>query len=139
MIVVDGLHEPIIDTETFEQAQLIIKERSHPPSYTGEIKNPLAGLIRCANCGQLMSRQTSKKTLPRLICTTVGCNKSIVIWKVEEKVLESLRQSLDDCRAAPAKQTVNFERIKTLKESNTEYCKNKTIICLICWNKVCMI
>ncbi len=127
-IVVDGVHEPIIDTETFEQAQLIRKERSHPPSYTGEIKNPLAGLIRCANCGQLMSRQTSKKTLPRLICTTVGCNKSIVIWKVEEKVLESLRQSLDDCRAAPAKQTVNFERIKTLNESNTELKKQLSVL-----------
>lgn len=127
-IVVDGVHEPIIDNETFERAQLIRKERSHPPSYTGEIKNPLAGLVRCANCGQLMTRQTSKKTLPRLMCNTVGCNKSIVVWKVEKRVLESLQKTLDDCRAAPSKQKVNFGRIKTLNESNTELKKQLFVL-----------
>lgn len=95
-IVTDGVHPPIIDAELFEQAQRIRETRTHPPSNTGEIKNPFAGIIRCKNCGQLMSRQTSKKTGPRLLCVNNACNKSITIDKVEASVLKTLERALAD-------------------------------------------
>ena len=98
-IIADGVHEPIIDEETFYKAQEIRKTRSHPPANTGEIKNPFAGLIRCKNCGQLMSRQTSKKTGPRLICTNNSCNKSTTIDKVEASVRTSLEKILEQFKS----------------------------------------
>ncbi len=98
-IVSDGVHEPIIEQAVFDKAQDIRKTRSHPPSNTGEIKNPFAGLIRCANCGQLMSRQTSKKTGPRLLCVNNACNKSIVLDKVDFAVYEHLKKTLDIFKA----------------------------------------
>ena len=95
-IVSDGVHQPIIDVDTFNKAQKIRTTRSHPPSFNGTIKNPFAGIIRCANCGQLMSRQTSKKTGPRLLCVNNNCNKSVTIDKVEAAVYEQLKAYLHE-------------------------------------------
>lgn len=106
-IVVQGVHEPIIDVDTFRKAQEIRKTRSHPPSNTGEVKNPFAGLIRCKNCGNLMSRQTSKKTGPRLLCTQNACNKSITIDKVETSVLASLKEYLKEFKILAKKENSN--------------------------------
>lgn len=97
-IVSDGVHPSIIDDDIFYQAQDIRKTRSHPPSFTGKIQNPFAGLIYCRNCGQIMVRQTSKKTGPRLLCATVGCNKSITIDKVEATVLDIVRTTAESYR-----------------------------------------
>lgn len=107
-IVSDGMHPPIIDNELFLKAQEIRKTRSHPPSNTGEIKNPFAGLLRCNNCGQLMSRQTSKKTGPRILCTNNACNKSTVIEDVEKALHDILRESLNKFKLR-AKQVTSKE------------------------------
>src|SRR5690606_9288584 len=52
-IVADGKHVPLIDVETFKEAQEIMKKRSHPP-YKDRVRNPLAGLVFCAKCGYSM-------------------------------------------------------------------------------------
>lgn len=93
-IVSNGIHQPIIDEEIFLQAQQIRETRSHPPSFTGKIKNPFAGLIYCRNCGQIMLRQTSKKTPPRLLCPTVGCTKSTIISDVETAIINIVRDTV---------------------------------------------
>lgn len=98
-IVSDGVHPAIIDKDLFDEAQRIRKERYHPPSFTGNIMNPFAGMIFCANCGSTMLRQTSKKTPPRLLCTTIGCNKSTVIWKIEDCVLAEIETVLEKCKS----------------------------------------
>ena len=127
-IVVDGMHPAIIDEALFNEAQRISKEHTHPPSFTGEIMNPLAGLVRCANCGKIMTRQTSSKTLPRLICNTVSCNRSTMIWKVEEKVLDIMRNTLFDHRLSKPKQSNDLaERISILNKSIAELKKQLTV------------
>jgi len=58
-IVVPGAHEPLIDRETFEAAQRLLKERAvkHCPGgvlRVGHVKNSpylLTGLMRCSRCG----------------------------------------------------------------------------------------
>lgn len=112
-IVSDGMHPAIIDKEIFDKAQEIRTTRSHPPSNTGEIKNPLAGLIRCKNCGQLMSRQTSKKTGPRLLCTNNACTKSTTIDKVEAALHNILKSSLQDFKI----QLSSADSVKQNKEA----------------------
>lgn len=44
-----GAHEPMITLEEYEQAQRLLGRRAHPLSASHE--NPLAGIIRCGNCG----------------------------------------------------------------------------------------
>lgn len=97
-IVSEGIHPALISDELFAEAQRIRKTRSHPPSYTGELKNPFSGLIYCANCGTAMVRQSGKKFPPRLLCPTANCNKSVVLDSLEEYILNFLRNVLDDLR-----------------------------------------
>ncbi len=98
-IVSDGVHPPIIDEDIFYKAQKIRQSHSHPPSFNGTIQNPLAGLVHCSKCGEIMTRQTSKKTPPRLICNTVNCMKSTIIEKAEKIVLNSLHETAERWQA----------------------------------------
>ena len=127
-IVTDGIHPAIIDEKLFEEAQTIRLTRAHPPSFTGELMNPLAGLVRCANCGEIMTRQTSKKTPPRLICNTVACNRSTLVELVEEEVLEMLSSTLTNCNISNEAKKENENRIATVKSTITEFKKQLTVL-----------
>lgn len=128
-IVSNGIHNPIIDKYTFDMAQEIRKTRSHPPSNTGEIKNPFAGIIRCANCGQLMSRQTSKKTGPRLLCTNNACNKSITIDKVDIAIHNQLKSTLDKFKMQIKQRPTNMEsNIKLISDDISSIKKQLSIL-----------
>jgi site-specific DNA recombinase len=99
-ILVNGLHEAIIDEETFSLAQKYLAENpSTPaPSQLG-IKNPLAGLIVCADCGRKMVRRPyNNRTQPdTLMCPYTSCNNvSSSLSSVEEKLLQALAIALDD-------------------------------------------
>ncbi|WP_283607934.1 recombinase family protein [Faecalispora anaeroviscerum] len=99
-IVTDGIHPPIIDEKTFEKAQEIFGGRYHPPSYTGRVENPLAGLIYCKNCGSLMQRQImSRSSQPYLLCQKKGCIVSSQLPMVEQAVLCELVYQLQTLRA----------------------------------------
>ncbi len=97
-IVSDGLHQPIISQELFDKAQEIIKRKTHPPSYTGELRNPFAGLIYCKKCGFAIQRQNSSKKGIRLLCPSVGCMRSIRMEHVEKYILNSLRTVFEECK-----------------------------------------
>ena len=98
-IVSDGIHQALISQELFDEAQEIIKRRTHPPSYTGELKNVFAGLVYCANCGSAIQRQhNSSRGIPaRFLCPTPGCTSSVPIFAVEDYVLNTLRGIMSDC------------------------------------------
>ena len=97
-IVTDGMHRPIISQEMFDKAQEIRLTRAHPPSFTGELKNPFAGLIYCKNCGTAMQRQFSSVSGSRLLCVNKSCTRSIKAEYVERYVLDVLRRVLEECR-----------------------------------------
>jgi len=61
-IEVQNTHEPLVDEETFELAQKIIRVKKRPTK-TGE-HQVFAGLLRCSTCGQSLSfaRGGSSKT-----------------------------------------------------------------------------
>lgn len=61
-ILVDGNHEPIISTKTWEKTQVIRKVRGKKPEKIYEGNFLLSGLIRCPKCGAAMlSHRTKKK------------------------------------------------------------------------------
>ena len=98
-IIVEGLHESIINEEQWNTAQEIRKSRSHPPSYTGVLRNPYAGIVYCANCGSAIQRQHSNKRFgSRLLCPTTGCNGSLKASLFEERLLLMLQIKLDETK-----------------------------------------
>lgn len=67
VIIAEGKHKAIIDHETFIKAQ----ERSakNPPfKKTSVLKNPLAGIVRCATCGKSLINHPYKHAEHRLEC-----------------------------------------------------------------------
>lgn len=111
--VVEGLHEPIIDKETFERAGEILSSRYHRPYHDGTVVNPLAGILTCAKCGYGMQRRpfnNKKNTTVHLLCQTRGCCKSSRLDYVEDAVLDAIRQKLEELRSLKAKKrkTVDY-------------------------------
>lgn len=56
VILVEGLHEGIIDDETFYDVQKIIPNNPKLP-INYDLKNSLAGIVRCSVCGRVMIRR----------------------------------------------------------------------------------
>lgn len=97
VILVDGLHEPLIDLKTWHMAQENLKVQNPLPiSPKHNIKNPLASLVVCSSCGRRMVRKPYKTNYPdTLICPLSGCsNISSHLFLVEEKLLEALEKWL---------------------------------------------
>ena len=95
--IIDGVHPPIIDEELFARAQEILQKGWHKKYYDGTVKNPLAGLVHCGNCGGLMMRhpEGKKMNVPILMCQNAGCIPTSRADDVEAAVLEDIRRQLD--------------------------------------------
>lgn len=91
-----GIHPPIIDDETFENAQEIITKLWHKKYYDGHVENPLAGLVFCGNCGARMFRHPpcSHSHHDTLLCMKKGCVPSTTLSDVEEAVLSNIKSQL---------------------------------------------
>lgn len=68
MVFGERLFEPVVDDETFYNAQRICKERLFT-SVREDRKWALHGLVKCASCGSGMSIQQSGDSLPLLRCS----------------------------------------------------------------------
>lgn len=91
--ITDGLHPPIIEREVYDNVQSIMAGRYHPAMNDGTVKSPLAGLVKCANCGNNMQRLVMKKQA-YLLCTRKGCCASAKFELVEARVLSHLEDVL---------------------------------------------
>lgn len=101
-IIVDGLHPALISEDTFNLVQEIMsKNPTQPVREKGLIKNPLAGLVRCADCGLTMVRRPHGKKNRRdtLMCANTACkNVSIDLELIEARILEALQGWLSEYR-----------------------------------------
>lgn len=91
--ITDGLHPPIIEKEVYDKVQEIMAGRYRPAFHDGTIKSPLAGLVKCANCGGNMQRMTFKSQ-PYLICQRKGCCAAAKFELVEARILGHLQDTL---------------------------------------------
>lgn len=93
----DGLHEPIIDLDTWEKVQAINQAVTPKIPLNRELQNPLSGVIFCAKCGKPMQRRPylKKGQEPSLICNYCN-NISSKFSIVEEKLLDALKELLKD-------------------------------------------
>ena len=89
-ISVEGVHPAIISQKLFDKVQVRLAARTHEPHFTGEVANPLAGIVKCAHCGASMQRQGCRGG-PLLVCLKNGCNVSSRLEYVEEAILQRLK------------------------------------------------
>ncbi len=121
-ILVDGLHEPIIDQKTWEIVLAKRSLNSPPVTHHKVIQNPLCGLIICAKCGKKMKRRSYSKYSkePTLYCDNPKCdNVGSKFCYVEEKVLEGLKKWLEQYKFDFKKylEKINYSKIESIKET----------------------
>lgn len=98
----DGLHEPIIDIETWNKVQEINKANEPKTPVNRELKNPMSGVVICAKCGKPMQRRPYAKRGQEtsLICNYCD-NISSKFSIVEEKLLDALKELLKQYEYVP--------------------------------------
>ena len=94
----ENAHEALVSREDFAQAQRLMETAGRAEA-SGQV-HPLAGLVRCAECGRALMRRRiihSYKTYEYYLCPTyrqskTACTKHAVrVDRVEREVLEAIR------------------------------------------------
>lgn len=99
VLIVDGLHQAIIDEETWNIVQSKRILNTPPVPHNNVVKSALAGLVYCAKCGKPMQRRpyTLKQKEPTLICNNSRCdNISSKFYIVEDKIIQALKIWLEN-------------------------------------------
>lgn len=63
-IIVENMHEPIIDPEKWELVQTIVRSHHHERGKDG-FDNIFAGLLRCSECGHALTKSCAHRRNPR--------------------------------------------------------------------------
>jgi hypothetical protein len=92
--IADGIHQALIDEETFTKAN---EKRKNNPRIIHDlvVSNPLAGILVCAHCGHTMRRAPYPHADDRYKCCYYNppCMKSIKMKDVHEAVISALEQA----------------------------------------------
>lgn len=89
-----GKHEPLIDPEIFERAQIRLKSGEIKIIRDLTLKNPLSSLVKCGICGHAMILQHSSNG-HYLKCRAFRCNTvASKLDKIEAQVIEELKEEL---------------------------------------------
>lgn len=101
-LIVDGIHEPLVDEEIFSKVQELLKKNARVRNDT-TIKNPLATLLYC-QCGRTMPYHPYHSARgiqrSRYNCTDQRhCGRrSVKAADVQERIIHSLQESLENYR-----------------------------------------
>ena len=142
-IKVAGTHEAIIDPDTFQLAQSIMGRHIRKPPEQNRV-HLLAGFVRCAKCGRIMSRKTNRHsygTYHYYRCVTNnrmkpgGCTRSSLrVDRIEDAVLTLLQKTVAACveyeklleqinRSSHRKtESDNLKRLLRQKQAEKENC-----------------
>lgn len=132
-IVVEDTHEPIIDRDTWEKAQMLLKKRTRQIDFQTNM-NIFAGFIKCGDCGRAMAkhvwRLANGNQAYTLNCGTYKrygrqyCSPHTISWKVlEDIVLQDLKtiiQSIDNLQELACQQQTITPKVKQLSEKETD-------------------
>ena len=90
-----GKHEPLIEPELFETAQRKLSSAVPKAKRSLKIVNPLAGLIRCSECGSAIVMKRNGSDVRYLSCNTINCKThSHKFDDVESQLLLELSEAL---------------------------------------------
>lgn len=99
MQTVPGKHEPIIDMETWDKVQARFARFEPRTNIDRTLKNPLASIMRCAECGKMMARRTYTHkgvSIPIIVCQSNRCiTRQSNLEMVENMVISALKKELE--------------------------------------------
>lgn len=119
-LICDGLHEAIIPAELFEAAQARLSADSTGPATKEPLQSPLAGLLYCGLCGNIMSRQHEKGKPAYYVCRNPLCScRGSKLETVERRVVATLAQWLTgyEITAKARAQTVDMGALQSALEA----------------------
>lgn len=93
-ILVDGLHEPIVDKQLFDAAcgRLLNRGGPAPVPRKHVLQDCLAGLVVCDVCGRKFSRTTNKKYVSYRCssrnCSNISCKYDVLVTRVLDALSE---------------------------------------------------
>lgn len=98
-IIRDGLHKAIIPPDEWERAQAIRSEKQIAPK-SRALKNPLAGLLVCANCGRKIQRRITSfnASYEYYLCDKRGCCGATRTDLLESTLLAMLSERLEEIK-----------------------------------------
>ena len=113
----EGLHDPILDQETFDKIQELMKERKEQHGVAKPHKTLLGGILYCKNCGGRYARQSyngvfyyicysRSKKMKKMIKDPTCKNKSYRMEVLEAAILEEIH-----------KLAIDPERIEQVREN----------------------
>ena len=92
---VKGKHDPLIDLDTFESAQALLKVTTPRVKKDHKVVNPLAGLVKCDNCGRYLIASSGGNKTYYLKCVALNCDtRSSKLSSVEEQIIKELSEEL---------------------------------------------
>ena len=116
----NGLHEPIIELDTWNLVQEKRKHNVPKVVHNNVIQNPLVGLVFCEKCGKPMQRRPyNKANKPAtLICTNSKCNNiSTKLYIVENKLVDALKIWLKGYKVNYFTESLNKHESLIIKQS----------------------
>ena len=96
--IVEGLHEAIIDEETFNKA-LEERKKHVPKKIKTQMRNPFARILKCRECGEPLKYTTNaQKTDERLQCpNTRDCSCSgVLIDDLMDAVCKTIEETIEN-------------------------------------------
>ena len=93
VVIAKGVHQPLVTQEMFDASQN--RMANHPRvNIDKTLKNALAGICFCADCGKAMAHHPYKHAKSRLECRNTRCNgrKSVILDDVLEAVIFALEK-----------------------------------------------
>lgn len=99
-IIHENSHEPLVTQEVFEEANEVHSGRFRASTVVSKtLSNPLAGVIKCANCGRSLLYQPRKdRPTNQIRCVNPQCRgiqKGATMEIVEKRVINSLEQIIE--------------------------------------------
>src|SRR3989338_7638056 len=74
----EGKHQPVVSKKIFDKVQEVLKQRGKPKT-KGKVEKPLVGLLRCNECGRMITAEIQKgHTYYRCTKKNIVCNQPYV-------------------------------------------------------------
>ncbi len=127
-------HESIVDDETFNKAQELLKiRRQNAPKYSHEnpIKNEymLRSLVKCGNCGATLVYIKASNSLQchRYVKGTCGMSHSITMPKINGMVIDALRDAsknltfnIESPEESPTNISIDYDKLISTEKLKLE-------------------
>lgn len=128
-VIVKNTHEPIIDLETWENTQNLLKRNRKEIDFENN-KSIFAGFLRCGDCGRALSKTKWSNQNLYYSCATYKryglkyCTSHIIPHDVLEKIvlndLNQILQNIDDIEKLINTLKKEFSRIKIKPKASQE-------------------